>query len=121
MKKSILIVLASILLSCPMSLMGADFEIPHEFKAGDTISAEMMNEIFEYIKNAQRMVETSELVGTWSCTITAYSKSGESSCCTDICNQLTKKTGVNYYYYNNGTIVCSEDGDGTYSYITNPI
>jgi len=101
--------------------MGADFEIPHEFKAGDTISAEMMNEIFEYIKNAQRMVKTSELVGTWSCTITAYSTSGESSCCTNVCNQLTKKTGINYYYYNNGTIVFSDDGDGTYSYITNPI
>ena len=62
MKKSILIVLASILLSCPISLMGADYETPHEFKSGDTISADMMNEIFDYIKNAQKMILPSELV-----------------------------------------------------------
>ena len=31
-----------------MNLMGADFETPHEFSAGDTISADMMNEIFDY-------------------------------------------------------------------------
>ena len=40
-----------------MNLMGDDFETPHEFKAGDTLSAEMMNELFEYIKNAQKMVK----------------------------------------------------------------
>ena len=50
MKKSILIVLASILLSFPMNLIGGDFETPHRFSAGDTISADMMNEIFDYIK-----------------------------------------------------------------------
>ena len=61
MKKSILIVLASILLSCPMSLMGADFETLHEFKAGDTLSAEMMNELFEYIKNSNKMIDPSEV------------------------------------------------------------
>ena len=54
-----------------MNLMGADFETPHEFKAGDTISAEMMNELFEYIKNAQKMVKFSDLIGTWGCTISA--------------------------------------------------
>ena len=48
MKKSILIVLASILLSYPISLMGADYETPHEFKSGDTISAEMMNELSRF-------------------------------------------------------------------------
>ena len=69
MKKSILIVFASILLSCPMSLMGADFEIPHEFKAGDTISAEMMNEIFKMIKNTVTGYKfNSDILGSWSCT-----------------------------------------------------
>ena len=43
MKKSILIVLSSIFLSYPMNLMGADYETLHEFKAGDTISAEMVS------------------------------------------------------------------------------
>ena len=67
MKKIILIVLTSILLSYPISLMGAEFETPHEFKSGDIISADMMNEIFDYIKNANKMISASELIGTWSC------------------------------------------------------
>jgi hypothetical protein len=67
MKKSILIVLTSILLSYPISLMGADFETPHEFKAGDTISAEMMNELFLEIKKVNKSPTYSFLKGTWSC------------------------------------------------------
>ena len=43
MKKSILVLLALVLLSYPMNLMGADYETPHEFKAGDTISAEIVS------------------------------------------------------------------------------
>ena len=54
MKKSILVLLAIVLLSYPMNLMGADFETLHEFKAGDTISAEMINELFEYIKKKNK-------------------------------------------------------------------
>ena len=60
MKKSILIVLASIFLSYPMNLIGGDFDTPHTFSAGDTISADMMNEIFDYIKNANKMITASE-------------------------------------------------------------
>ena len=67
MKKSILIVLASILLSYPISLMGADYETPHEFKSGDTISAEMFNELFEYIKLKNKKLTVDDLVGNWSC------------------------------------------------------
>ena len=69
MKKSILIVLASIFLSYPMNLIGGDFDPPHTFSCGDTISADMMNEIFDYIKNANKMITASELLGTWSCEV----------------------------------------------------
>ena len=67
MKKSILIVLASIFLSYPMNLIGDDFDPPHTFSCGDTISADMMNEIFDYIKNSNKMISASDLIGTWSC------------------------------------------------------
>ena len=121
MKKSTLIILTSILLSCPINLLGADFETVHEFKAGDTISAEMMNEIFDYIRNSQMMIKPNELIGTWSCTVSANfiisQVSGNSVMCADFQNV----TGTNYYYYNNGTIVFSDDGDGTFSYTTAPI
>ena len=58
-----------------MNLKGAEFETPHEFKSGDIISAEMMNELSEYIKNANKMISASELIGTWSCLLNARSTS----------------------------------------------
>ena len=126
MKKSILIVLASILLSYPISLMGADYETLHEFKAGDTISAEMMNEIFDYIKNANKMISVSDLIGTWSCLL--YTTTGE---CTTANTQLAEDkkwdngTGDALYIYNSSTLEMIADNvsggttpDGTYSYTT---
>jgi hypothetical protein len=108
MKKSILIVLASILLSCPMSLMGADSETPFEFKAGDTISADMMNEIFDYINNAKKMISASELIGTWSCQLYT-APTGE--CPWTVSTELLHE-------HSSSTLVMIDDGDGTYSYTT---
>ena len=107
MKKSILIVLASIFLSYPMNLIGGDFETPHRFSAGDTISADMMNEIFDYIKNANKMISASELIGTWSCTI--YTQ-------TSGCPLLSTLGTDSLFRYNSTTLVMIDDEDGTYSY-----
>lgn len=108
MKKSILIVLASILLSFPMNLMGGEFETPHEFKSGDTISADMMNEIFDYIRNANKMISASELIGTWSCQLYT-APTGE--CPWTVGTELLHE-------HSSSTLVMIDDGDGTYSYTT---
>ena len=113
MKKSILIVLASIFLSYPMNLIGGDFDTPHTFSAGDTISADMMNEIFDYIKNANKMISASELIGTWSCLL--YTKSGE--CRTAGWDNATDGV-ILPYVHNTDNITLIDDGDGTYSYTT---
>jgi len=113
MKKSILIVLASIFLSYPMNLIGGDFDTPHRFSAGDTISADMMNEIFDYIKNANKMISASELIGTWSCLL--YTRSGE--CRTAGWDNATDGV-ILPYVYNTDNITFIDDGDGTYSYTT---
>jgi hypothetical protein len=126
MKKNILIILTSIFLSYPMNLIGGDFDTPHRFSAGDTISADMMNEIFDYIKNANKMISASDLIGTWSCLL--YTTTGE---CTTANTQLAagKKwdngTGDPLYVYNTNTLEMIADNvsggttpDGTYSYTT---
>ena len=115
MKKSILIVLASILLSYPMNLLGGDFETPHEFKSGDIISAEMMNEIFDYIKNANKMISASELIGTWSCTLNSRSTSCQEDDTITWGWTVATDSG---FRYNSGTLVMIDDGDSTYSYTT---
>ena len=113
MKKSILIVLASIFLSYPMNLIGGDYDTPHTFSCGDTISADMMNEIFDYIKNANKMISASELIGTWSCM--RYTMNNE--CKTPALGTWTVGTD-SLYRYNSGTLVMIDDGDNTYSYTT---
>jgi len=107
MKKSILIVLASIFLSYPMNLIGEDFDPPHTFSCGDTISADMMNEIFDYIKNANKMISASELIGTWSCLLSTQTAG---------CQGITTLGPDSLYRNNSTTLVMIDDGDNTYSY-----
>ena len=115
MKKSILIILTSIFLSYPMNLIGGDFDTPHRFSAGDTISADMMNEIFDYIKNSNKMISASELIGTWSCLL--YTRSSE--CRTAGWDNATDGV-ILPYVHNTDNITFIDDGDGTYSY-TSPV
>ena len=107
MKKSILIVLASIFLSYPMNLIGGDFDPPHTFSCGDTISADMMNEIFDYIKNANKMITASELLGTWSCEV--YTQ-------TSGCAAYTSLGTDSLYKSNTTTIVMGRHDNGSYTY-----
>ena len=93
-----------------MSLMGADFETVHEFKAGDTISAEMFNELFEYIKQSNVSLDAESLVGLWKGLVIKNYKTGCSCSWTSSTDQL--------YIYLNLSITFSSDGDGTYSFVT---
>ena len=98
-----------------MNLLGGDSVTPHEFKSGDIISAEMMNEIFDYINNSNKMISASELIGTWSCSLNARS----SSCAVDDTITWDWTVGTDSLYrYNSGTLVMIDDGDSTYSYTT---
>jgi len=75
----------------------------------------MMNEIFDYIKNANKMITASELIGTWSCL--RYTRN--SSCAVDDTITWGWTVGTDSVYrYNSGTLVMIDDGDSTYSYTT---
>ena len=107
MKKLLISFLLATLIMMPTSLFGAEFDTPHTFSAGDTISADMMNEIFDYIKNANKMITASELLGTWSCEV--YTQ-------TSGCAAYTSLGTDSLYRYNSTTLVMTDDNDGTYSY-----
>jgi hypothetical protein len=67
----------------------------------------MMNEIFDYIKNANKMISASELIGTWSCLL--YTQGAGCG--------LTSSVGTDSVYkYKSSTLVMTDDEDGTYSY-----
>ena len=109
-----------------MNLLGLESETPHELKSGDTISADMFNEIFDYINNSKKMITASDLIGTWSCLL--YTTTGE---CVTANLQLAEDkkwdngTGDNLNWYNSNTLEMIADNvsggttpDGTYSYTT---
>ncbi len=88
--------------------MGAEFETIHEFKSGDTISADMMNELFENIKLSKTVILSSDLVGTWSCKVsTTYSNTHDPGWTDDSDNLSSTIISE---------LTFSADGDGTYSY-----
>ena len=114
MKKSILIILASIFLSYPTNLIGGDYETLHEFKSGDIISAEMMNELFDYIKNANKMITASDLIGTWSCEF--YKQTGGGCGLVTGGGTLSTVGTDGLYFYNTTTLVMDRHDNGTYIY-----
>ena len=109
MKKLLINFLLATLIMMPTSLFGAEFDTPHTFSAGDTISADMMNEIFDYIKNANKMISASELIGTWSCLLSTQTAGSLG---------ITTLGPDSLYRYNSSTLVMIDDNDSTYSYTT---
>jgi len=108
MKKLLISFLLATLIMMPTSLFGAEFETPHTFSAGDTISADMMNELFENIKLSKTVILSSDLVGTWSCKVSvSYSNTHDSGWTDDSDNLYSKLISE---------LTFSADGDGTYSY-----
>ena len=90
-----------------MNLMGADFETLHEFKAGDTISAEMMNELFSFKDLRKRYFFSRP---SWNM---------ENTNTTNVANNMTGGTSndANGMTKSRTDIVTfTDDGDGTYSW-----
>ena len=96
-----------------MNLIGGDYDTPHTFSCGDTISADMMNEIFDYIKNANKTISASELIGTWSCLLSTT----KSECRLAGWDNATDGR-ILPYVYNTDTLVMIDNDNGTYSYTT---
>ena len=108
MKKFLISFLLATLIMIPTEIFAADYETPHEFSAGDTISADMLKELFNNIKLSKTAILSSDLVGTWSCKVSIrYSSSHATGWTADSDSLYQKLTS---------TITFIADGDGTYSY-----
>lgn len=68
MSKKILITVGILIVLSVTFLRAADFKTPHRFKPGDVISADVLNEIFDYIESSKKTMTPSDLVGEWVCT-----------------------------------------------------
>lgn len=108
-------ILASALL-ITSSVKASDYSTPHTFKPGDVISADMMNEIFSYIRAAKATVTESDLIGTWTCNATASVN--------DVSGSLFSASGwtapSHGFFYSSGesTVTFTDNGDNTYTVST---
>jgi len=94
----------------------ADYDTTHTFASGDVISADMMNEIFDYIKLSKQAVTAENILGTYSCTSRSrFQDSGSYSSC----QTFNGEEGL--YITQSGTITFSADGDGTHTYTTGSV
>lgn len=115
--KKIICGIAALTIMAPLTL-NAEEIIPLKFKEGDVISANVINNLFKRLSDAQKgFSEASDLEGEWSCitTSTSLSESGESRCTADgllysKSGEITFNSGEKTWSYDSGT-----EGDGVTS------
>lgn len=93
-----------------------DYETAQRFKEGDTISADVLNDILDRMELALKTTTSSDLLGTWDLVQTTCAGNGGLGNCTEIAGT----TGFtddkdNLYKQRTDTVTFSDDGDGTYS------
>ena len=99
---------------------GEDFKSIHNFSAGDVLSADVLNELFTYIKESKTVADYTYILGAWTCTSLISNEAGAQN----NTSEWSFTTSDNLSMKLNSTITFSDDGDSTYSLTTsspNPI
>lgn len=110
-------VILSICLFPPVSFLAAeDYEVPHRFKPGDVISAEMMNEVFEVLARITHGVRIEDLLGDWSCTYQSGYRDWDTLVVGG--NVGFETDNDKLIMWRTDKVTFMDDGDGTYSYKT---
>jgi len=101
--------------------MGADYETSHEFSAGETISAEMFNELFIEIESLGKTISPDNLIGTWDLTqFMPYSGQPGNGTCRPSCDVTgTTDSTDSLSRYRKDTAVFSKSDNGSYAFSTN--
>lgn len=93
-----------------------DYETAQRFQEGDTISAEVLNDILDRMELALKTTTSADLVGTWDLVQTTCAGNGGLGNCSDIAGTTGFGTNQdNLYKQRSDTVIFSDDGDGTYS------
>jgi hypothetical protein len=93
-----------------------DYETAQRFQEGDTVSAEVLNDILDRMELALKTTTSVDLVGTWDLVQTTCAGNGGLGNCSDIDGTTGFGTNQdNLYKQRSDTVIFSDDGDGTYS------
>lgn len=94
------------------------YSTTHRLKAGDVISADILNEIFDEIEKVNRHVQIEELVGSWSCTKYMNSSYYGAS---DTAPTYQAADIDALWYFVSFPLSIVDDGDGTFSWASTGI
>lgn len=88
-----------------------------KFKPGQVVSADVFNEIFSRIDNiTEGFRSSSEIIGTWSCTVNAIIGSPQSDAC--LMSGFYARDPSNFFDTMTDIVTFTDNGDGSYSYAT---
>jgi len=109
------ILLTFLVITSVMSLAD-DYESAQRFEEGDTISADVLNDIIDRMELALKTTTSADLVGTWNLVQTTCAGDGGLGNCTSIDGTTGFDSNVDgLYKQRTDTVTFSDDGDGTYS------
>lgn len=93
----------------------ADYDTAHTFAAGDVISADMMNEVFNKIKTISAVTTESDFIGSWDVTQTTCLSGGPGNCSSlSMTGMTSDSNGITRS--RTDVITFANDGDGTFSF-----
>ena len=92
-----------------------DYETATRFNAGDTISADVLNDILDRIELTLKTLDTSELVGSWDVTWKTCINGGPGNCFSLDVGTGWSSSFDNLYKTRTDTWTITADGDGTYT------
>lgn len=105
--KKIMVLTAIISIAICTSAFAREYKTPHILKAGDVVSAEVINEAFASIENLNKTILSSDIIGTWNCI--ESSNTGY-----DVGFTVTQETSV--FWTRSQTISFSSNPDGSYTW-----
>jgi hypothetical protein len=92
-------------------LLADDFTLPHHAEPGEVISADVLNEMFDEVRETQRSITSADLVGAWSGVQFSHTGPFEND-----------TAGPDELYYSRPiSVTFVDDGDGTFSWSSSPI
>ena len=109
------IFLTFLVISSAMTLAD-DYETAQRFQEGDTISADVLNDILDRMELALKTTTSADLIGTWDLVQTTCAGDGGLGNCSSIDGTTGFGSNVDSLYkQRTDTVTFSDDGDGTYS------
>jgi len=108
MKKILLLIIC-------INITAAPYESAQKFEEGDTISADVLNDILERIELTLKPIEISELVGVWTAKqyICHYGAYDSATYCNNNAPIGTTTTENNVFRTRTDTVIISDNGDNT--------